>query len=64
MMLNQNELRKRTINFRNALDLPVTRFLKHVNLSRSGYYLWIAGDYELSEQRATVIDDFLKRFGF
>ena len=63
-MKDQNRLRERTIEFRNELDLPVTKFLKKVNLSRTGYYEWLAGNYNLSEQRAAIIDDFLKRFGF
>lgn len=63
-MKEQDRLRERTVEFRNALDLPVTKFLKKVNLSRTGYYEWLTGNYNLSEQRAAIIDNFLRKFGF
>ena len=63
-MKEQDKLRERTIEFRNELDLPLTRFLKKVNLSRTGYYEWVAGNYNLSENRAAVINEFLARYGF
>lgn len=64
MNVNQNDLRKRVIKFREELNLPIVSFCKNVDIERSTYYKWIRQYFDFGEERAKRIDEYLKRFGF
>lgn len=57
-------LQQRTRNFLNELELPVTRFCRKVELSRTPLMNWLNGDAQLSQSSIERIDAFLTRYGF
>lgn len=59
-----NELQKRTRYFMDTVGVPMTRFAKHICLSRQSIYRWLSGDLELSPTTIARIDTYLKTFGF
>lgn len=63
-MTNQDILRNRVQTFLGELNLPVSKFVKNINIARTTYYRWISEDFDFGEQRAAQIDSYLKRYGF
>ena len=63
-MTNQDLLRERVQKFLNELNLPVSKFVKNIDIARTTDYRGIAKDFDLGEQRATQIDRYLARYGF
>lgn len=63
-MTNQDLLRQRVQKFLNELNLPVSKFVKNIDIARTTYYRWIAKDFDFSEVRATQIDSYLSKYGF
>lgn len=62
--MNQDNLRKRMIEFINTLKLPISRFSKVIGFERSTYYKWIKSEFDFGERRAAIVDEYLRRFGF
>lgn len=63
-IVNQDKLRKRTAEFIDTLKLPISRFSKVIGIERSTYYKWIKGEFDFGERRVSIVDEYLKRFGF
>lgn len=63
-MINQDALRERVQTFLGELNLPISKFVKNIDIARSSYYRWVVGDFDFSEARAEQIDVYLKRYGF
>ena len=64
MNVNQNNLRERVSDFRNELNLPVSKFAQAIGFERSIYYRWIKGEFDFGEAKAKRIDEYLRRYGF
>lgn len=63
-MINQELLRKRVIDFISEFDIPVSKFVNRVSISRSAYYRWLANEFEFSEATANRIDEHLKNYRY
>ena len=63
-MINQKILRQRVIDFINEFDIPVSKFVNRVSISRSAYYRWLAEEFEFSEATAGRINEHLKNYGY
>lgn len=58
------DLRTRTLIFLQDLELPLTRFCKKVELSRTPLVNWLNGDAQLSTASLDRIDVFISKYGF
>ena len=63
-MTYQDLLRQRVQNFLGELNLPVSKFVKNIDVARTTYYRWIAKDFDFGEARAEQIDRYLSKYGF
>lgn len=59
-----NDIKTRTQKFLIELELPVTTFGRHVNLSRSAIYAWLHDQLNLGADAIQRIDDFITKYGF
>lgn len=62
--INQTELRERTRRFIADTGLPVSKFVKRVDISRTGYYKWQSKVFDFGQQRSEIIDRFLRQFNY
>lgn len=63
-MTNQDTLRERVKTFLGELNLPVSKFVKNIDIARTTYYRWQNRDFDFGEQRAEQIDNYLRKYGF
>ena len=62
--MDEKRLKSRCDTFLIEVELPVTKFLKHVGIARTTFYEWRNGNLNLSPERLENIDRFLSRLGY
>ena len=64
MKIEQKQLCKRCTKMMDDVGISKTSFCKRIALSTSAFYVWKAGNLELSKTTLDRIDTFLARFGY
>ena len=64
MIINQTQLRERTRKFISDTGLPISKFVKRIGIARTSYYKWQNQIFDFGEQRAEIVDTFLRKFNY
>lgn len=62
--MNETALKARLTNFMKELGVPTTAFAKRVDMSASTVTHWLRNEQKMSEKKMTIVDDYLKKYGF
>lgn len=63
-MKGEKMLKTRVRKFIEEFEMPITIFCKKVKLSTTGYYKWMQGVYEFSDETAERVSNYIKKYGF
>ncbi len=58
------ELKERCKKLIEAFDLPISRLCRKLEISRTAYYDWQNGKYELKPEKLARIEEFLGKNNF